>query len=88
MFAIDGISKATRRADIYSFAICLWQLYTRVYPYSQVPHYAIAKHVADEKKRPDIPQDCPYGDLLEQCWKHDPKERIASFKIILTRLES
>jgi hypothetical protein len=90
MFTMDNISKATRRADIYSFAICLWQLYTRVSPYGPLPPYAIMKQVADERKRPEIPWNCPYdyGVLLEQCWKHDPNERIASFDVILTRLES
>lgn len=45
----------------------------------------IAVKVATQKIRPAIPQDCPptLRTLIEQCWAHDPKQRLSSEEIVL-----
>eukprot|EP01087_Luapelamoeba_hula_P002734 TRINITY_DN1246_c0_g1_i1.p1 TRINITY_DN1246_c0_g1~~TRINITY_DN1246_c0_g1_i1.p1 ORF type:complete len:1072 (-),score=242.65 TRINITY_DN1246_c0_g1_i1:50-3265(-) len=74
------------KADIYSFAICLWEIYTTKFPYegmfNELDELVMA--VAMDEERPEIPADCPVTlrDLIESCWATDPKSR-PSFRRIL-----
>ena len=53
----------TVKADVYSFAIVLWEIITRETPYAHLnTPMAIMRYVAMERKRPDltkIPHNCP-----------------------------
>jgi hypothetical protein len=76
--------------DVYSFGICLWELYTRRIPYRTLglnPSHLVVR-VVREELRPAIPKYCPpaYTDLMTACWA--PKqERRPSFTDIISVLE-
>lgn len=76
-----------RKADVFSFAIILWELVTREEPYSGLPGIEVAIKVAQEGLRPRIPKFCPdgYASLIQVCWEHDPKKR-PNFSEVLERL--
>eukprot|EP00954_Amorphochlora_amoebiformis_P008047 623899-Amorphochlora_amoeboformis.AAC.2 len=67
------------KVDVYSYGICLWELYTRKIPYKSlgIPAKYLVKKVAVEYLRPKIPQNCPqlYADLMRHCWTANPKQR-------------
>eukprot|EP01087_Luapelamoeba_hula_P016368 TRINITY_DN5030_c0_g4_i1.p1 TRINITY_DN5030_c0_g4~~TRINITY_DN5030_c0_g4_i1.p1 ORF type:complete len:371 (+),score=19.83 TRINITY_DN5030_c0_g4_i1:40-1113(+) len=71
-------TKYTEKIDVYSFGICLWQLYTQarvVYPGINTREDLFAK--VTQGGRPIIPSDCPIKlrSLIEQCWSQNPESR-------------
>lgn len=47
-------------ADVYSFGIVLWELYTREEPFKDLQSFAtMVDSVVGQVKRPPIPDDCP-----------------------------
>jgi len=64
------------KADVYSFAITLWQMAAREKPWLNVPVWDIPTRVI-HGKRPQIPPTVPkdYSDLIRRCWCHKPDER-------------
>jgi len=78
------------KSDVYSFAICLWEMYTRKIPYRDLglnPSHLVVK-VVKEHLRPPIPKTCPrpFRHLMEKCW-HPSAERRPTFQQILAMLE-
>jgi len=71
--------KYNETADIYSYAMILFEITCREIPFEdEVPD--MVPHLIMEGKRPDleaIPPDCPaqLQDLMESCWDHDPDKR-------------
>jgi serine/threonine protein kinase len=65
------------KADIYSFGVCLWAMFTRRKPYPKKTDAQIVIAVAIEGKRLPIPQKMPKEGvkLLKQCWHPDAKTR-------------
>jgi len=66
-------------ADVYSFAILMWEVYTCKEPFSDMDFHKpwqIADHVI-KGGRMEIPEGCPepYASLIKRCWAHDTKER-------------
>ena len=54
--------KYTTKADVYSYAICLWEILCREPPFKTLKPYEIMKKVIEESARPDkskIPKDTP-----------------------------
>ena len=74
------------KADVYSFAITLWQTATREKPWATVPVWDVPARVI-RGKRPPIPATLPadYAALIRRCWAADPAER-PSFSEILDLL--
>jgi serine/threonine protein kinase len=64
-------------ADVYSFAIVLWQLLTREHPFADKSTFEAAATVAMEKGRPPFPDGTPPSiqELIESCWAHNPEDR-------------
>ncbi|CAI9301911.1 unnamed protein product [Lactuca saligna] len=64
-----------RKCDVYSFGICLWEIYCCDTAYT----YDLGILTPDIYKytRPSIPRHCPrsLAKLMEQCWDMDPTKR-------------
>eukprot|EP00026_Physarum_polycephalum_P000670 Phypoly_transcript_00671.p1 GENE.Phypoly_transcript_00671~~Phypoly_transcript_00671.p1 ORF type:complete len:807 (+),score=131.97 Phypoly_transcript_00671:1680-4100(+) len=75
----------TPKITVYSFAIIMWEIYTRAFPYqNEHPIKAVTKIVAGY--RPPIPADCPapYKELMTRCWAIDPEQRPGWSEIVAT----
>ncbi len=77
------------KADVYSFAIILFELISREEPYNNMPGMEIAVKVATQGLRPKIPSYCPdnYRRLIEECWDPEPAMR-PDFTEVLERLHT
>lgn len=77
----------TEKADVYSFAIILWEMLTRQIPYAGKNTMQVVRSV-DRGERLSIPDNCPpdYAQLITDCWATDPAKRL-SFAEILPRIE-
>jgi mitogen-activated protein kinase kinase kinase 11 len=64
-------------ADVYSFAIMLWQFVTHDEPFCDVTSVDAAKLVAVEKKRPPLPRKTPelVVQLIKSNWTDEPEKR-------------
>eukprot|EP00934_Nitzschia_sp_Nitz4_P003068 Nitzschia sp. Nitz4//scaffold39_size137210//54112//56685//NITZ4_003197-RA/size137210-processed-gene-0.112-mRNA-1//-1//CDS//3329550377//3058//frame0 len=67
----------TTRADVYSFAIMLWQFVTHEEPFMDVSAMDAARLVGMERKRPSLPSKTPatIARAIEVNWSDDPKNR-------------
>ncbi|CAG8610793.1 7776_t:CDS:2 [Paraglomus occultum] len=76
----------TKRADIYSFAMIMWELAAGFRPYAGRPHdLFLAKEICDGL-RPPVPAGTPkfYEDLMKACWDPNPRLRPDSQEILQT----
>ena len=76
-------------ADVYSFAVILWELMTLKYPWEELSSpVQIVVQVAFLHRRPKLPTWLPSHavQLLQRCWHKDPGERPA-FPEILEQLK-
>ena len=81
---------ATDKADVYSTAICLWQLATRERPYRYEEHQVVIFAVVAYNMRPPLPEGLEqvepiYSQLMIDAWHSDP-ERRPTAKQVLSRL--
>ncbi|KAJ8470364.1 hypothetical protein OPV22_024707 [Ensete ventricosum] len=75
------------KADVFSFAIVLWELATSRVPYDNMTPLQAALGVR-QGLRPDIPNDMHprLADLMQRCWDEVPSKR-PSFEEITQELE-
>ncbi|XP_065855493.1 serine/threonine-protein kinase STY17 [Euphorbia lathyris] len=65
------------KADVFSFAIVLWELLTGELPYAYLTPLQAAVGVVQKGLRPTIPKNThpKLTELLEKCWRQDPTQR-------------
>ena len=81
--------KYSFQADVYSFALVLWQLVTHEEPFQGRSQVEAAGLVALEHARPPLPAGIPneLKGLIEESWSDRPDDR-PSFQEISTRLQN
>lgn len=70
-------------ADVYSFAIVMWELASLKLPWMDLELknnsviHVLCKVVDEQNQRPPIPSATPkaFADLMERCWARDPRMR-------------
>ncbi|CAL5209653.1 unnamed protein product [Lathyrus oleraceus] len=66
-----------RSCDVYSFGICLWEIYCCDMPYQNLSFADASSAVANKNLRPDIPRCCPseLATIMKTCWDKHPEKR-------------
>ena len=64
-------------ADVYSFAVIVWELFARKPPFHPLERDQILLAVAVDNARPTMPPNVPveWRSLIENCWQTEPEER-------------
>ncbi|EGG16486.1 SH2 domain-containing protein [Cavenderia fasciculata] len=78
------------KADVYSFGLVLWQIYTRKELFPEFDNfYKFVTAICEKQVRPPIPDDCPAAlkELIKNCWDPAPEVR-PGFSEIVSSLES
>ena len=70
-------------ADVYSFAVVLWQLITREDPFFDKSPIEAAGKVALELARPAFPDGTPdtVAILIQRCWSEEPSHRYSFVEV-------
>lgn len=79
----------TQQADVYAFALVLWEAVTRQKPYAHVKTLKqLQSEVCSMKKRPTIPSDIPESlqKIISDCWAPSPTDRPTMDQVV-DRLE-
>ncbi|KAK1379989.1 serine/threonine-protein kinase STY13 [Heracleum sosnowskyi] len=73
---IDG-KPYNRKCDVYSFAICLWEIYCCDRPYANLSLANASSQVVQQNLRPKIPRCCPsvFANIMRKCWDANPEKR-------------
>jgi len=84
---ILDVSPYNHKADIYSYAITLWQVFCREKPWSHTAVWNIPTLVISGK-RPDIPSAMPkdYAALIRSCWSPSVDAR-PDFRSVIEKLQ-
>uniref|UniRef100_A0A0D9Y045 non-specific serine/threonine protein kinase n=1 Tax=Leersia perrieri TaxID=77586 RepID=A0A0D9Y045_9ORYZ len=66
-----------RKCDLYSFGICLWEIYCCDMPYPELSFSDVSSAVVHQNLRPEIPQCCPssLANVMKRCWDANPDKR-------------
>ncbi|CAM8888523.1 hypothetical protein QQ045_026743 [Rhodiola kirilowii] len=73
---LDG-KPYNRKCDVYSFGICLWEIYCCDMPYPDLTFAEVSSAVVRQNLRPDIPRCCPnaFVSIMKKCWDANPEKR-------------
>ncbi|XP_057491203.1 serine/threonine-protein kinase STY13-like [Actinidia eriantha] len=66
-----------RKCDVYSFGICLWEIYCCDMPYPDLSFSEVTAAVVRQNLRPEIPRCCPssFANVMKRCWDANPDKR-------------
>jgi len=76
-------------ADVYSFGLCIWELFSLEQPYLDIEDWdQLVEEVAVKGKRPTVPSFVPVdmAAFIKSSWDADPKKR-PNFGQIIAHLE-
>ncbi|KAF6157375.1 hypothetical protein GIB67_004313, partial [Kingdonia uniflora] len=67
----------TRKVDVYSYGIVLWELLTALTPFHDMSAEQAAFAVVEKNARPPVPAACPlaFSHLIRRCWSTSPNKR-------------
>ncbi|GLT60352.1 hypothetical protein SLA2020_331210 [Shorea laevis] len=73
---LDG-KPYNRRCDVYSFGICLWEIYCCDMPYPDLSFADVSSAVVLQNLRPEIPRCCPssLANIMRKCWDANADKR-------------
>ncbi|KAH1089375.1 hypothetical protein J1N35_016632 [Gossypium stocksii] len=73
-----------RTCDVYSFGICLWEIYCCDMPYPDLSFADVSSAVVRQNLRPDIPRCCPnsLASIMKKCWDANPEKRPAMEEVV------
>ncbi|GFZ04710.1 protein kinase superfamily protein [Actinidia rufa] len=73
---LDG-KPYNRKCDVYSFGICLWEIYCCDMPYADLSFAEVSSAVVRQNLRPEIPRCCPgsLASIMRKCWDANPEKR-------------
>ncbi|CAI0559421.1 unnamed protein product [Linum tenue] len=73
---LDG-KPYNRRCDVYSFGICLWEIYCCDMPYPDLSFADVTSAVVRNNLRPEIPRCCPSSlvNIMKKCWDGHAEKR-------------
>ncbi len=79
------VTKATRKTDMYAFAIEAWEILTGLKPIGDVKYettLALKVHMGERPLLAKIPAECPKKiiDMIQLCWNHDQFMRESAVK--------
>ena len=71
-------------ADVYSFAIVFWEMFTAKCPFEQLSQVQVAVEVAHKGTRPEIPAFVPpdVQAIMHACWAQDWTQRPSATQLL------
>jgi len=88
VFSRNESASYSLKADVYSYGLCLWEMWERRRPYFDMfSHFDIIEAIM-AGIRPEISPSCPptIAHLIQQCCQSEPLDR-PSFRIIVQTLK-
>ncbi|KAL6971584.1 hypothetical protein U1Q18_031264 [Sarracenia purpurea var. burkii] len=85
---LDG-KPYNRKCDVYSFGVCLWEIYCCDLPYPDLSFAEVSSAVVRQNLRPEIPRCCPssLASIMKKCWDANPEKR-PDMSEVVTLLEA
>ncbi|CAH9067935.1 unnamed protein product [Cuscuta europaea] len=73
-----------RKCDVYSFGICLWEIYCCEMPCPDLDLSGIESAIGHQNVRPVIPRCCPrsLANVMRRCWDVNPENRPEMDKVV------
>lgn len=82
---IFDLKPYTQAADIYSFAMIMWEFSSLEPPFGKLAHdHHLLIDICKNHLRPTITNTTPrcWIDLMQQCWDSDPKNRPTALEVL------